>query len=94
MEQDFREKEVQQRTSEEEMSMAHVARCLGHVGPTRSHLVAPMLRVTKESAAETQKHETEAWKIEDWRGKLWQGAAGVISIPSNDSTFVTMMKRE
>jgi hypothetical protein len=48
----------------------------------------------KESAAETQKHEKEAWEIEDWTGKLWWGAAGVISIPSNDSTFVTMMKRE
>jgi hypothetical protein len=52
------------------------------------------LWVTKRSAAETQKHEIEAWEIEDWRGKLRQGAAGVISIPSNDSTLVTMMKRE
>jgi hypothetical protein len=52
------------------------------------------LRVTKKSATETQKHETEAWKIEYWRGKLRWGAAGVISIPSNDSTFVNMMKRE
>jgi hypothetical protein len=42
MEQDFREKEVQQRRSEEEMVMAHAARCLGRVGPTHSHLVAPM----------------------------------------------------
>jgi hypothetical protein len=41
-EQDFREKEVQQRRSEEEMGMAHTARCLGHVGPTHSHLVALM----------------------------------------------------
>jgi hypothetical protein len=41
-EQDFREKEVQQRRSEEETGMAHMARCMGHVGPTRSHLVAPM----------------------------------------------------
>jgi hypothetical protein len=48
----------------------------------------------KRSAAETQKHKTEAWEIEDCRGKLWRGAAGVISIPSNDSTFITMMKRE
>jgi hypothetical protein len=46
----------------------------------------------KRSAAETQKHKTEDWEIEDWRGKLWWGAAGVISIPSNDSTFVAMMK--
>jgi hypothetical protein len=52
------------------------------------------LRVAKRSAAETQKHETEAWEIEDWRGKLRQGAAGVISIPSNDSSFVAMMKGE
>jgi hypothetical protein len=52
------------------------------------------LRVAKESAAETKKHKIEAWEIEDWRGKLRRGAAGVISIPSNDSTFVTMMKRE
>jgi hypothetical protein len=52
------------------------------------------LWVAKGSAIKTQKHETEAWEIEDWRGKLWQGVAGVISIPSNDSTFVTMMKGE
>jgi hypothetical protein len=50
--------------------------------------------VAKESTTETQKHETEAWVIKDWRGKLRRGAAGVISIPSNDSTFVTMMKME
>jgi hypothetical protein len=52
------------------------------------------LRVAKGSTTETQKHKIEAWEIEDWRGKLRQGAAGVIYIPSNDSTFVTMMKRE
>jgi hypothetical protein len=52
------------------------------------------LRVAKRSAVETQKHKTEAWEIEDWREKLWRGATGVISIPSNDSTFVTMMKGE
>jgi hypothetical protein len=51
-------------------------------------------RVTKGSAAKTQKHEIEAWEIEDWRGKLRRGAASEISIPSNDSTFITMMKRE
>jgi hypothetical protein len=33
-------------------------------------------------------------EIEDWRGELRQGTAGMIFIPSNDSTFVTMMKRE
>jgi mannose-6-phosphate isomerase-like protein (cupin superfamily) len=52
------------------------------------------LRVAKRSTAKTHKHETEAWEIEDWRGKLWWGAAGVISIPSNDSTFITMMTME
>jgi hypothetical protein len=52
------------------------------------------LWVAKRSAAKTQKHETEAWEIKDWRGKLQWGIAGVISIPFNDSTFVTMMKRE
>jgi hypothetical protein len=52
------------------------------------------LPVAKWSAAETLKHKIEAWEIEDWRGKLRRGAAGVISIPSNDSTFVTMMKGE
>jgi hypothetical protein len=41
-EQVFGEKEVQQRRSEEETGMAHVARCLVHVGPTCCHLVAPM----------------------------------------------------
>jgi hypothetical protein len=46
------------------------------------------------SASKTQKHETDAREIEDQRGKLWRGAIGVISIPSDDSTFVAMMKRE
>jgi hypothetical protein len=48
----------------------------------------------KKNAAETQKHEIEAWEIEDWRGKLRRGATSVISIPSNDYTFVAMMKGE
>jgi hypothetical protein len=52
------------------------------------------LWVAKESAAETQKHETGAWEIEDQRRKLGRGATGVISTPSDDSTFITMMKRE
>jgi hypothetical protein len=52
------------------------------------------LRVAKRSPAETQKHETGTREIEDQRGKLWRGVASVISIPSNDSTFVTMMKGE
>jgi hypothetical protein len=52
------------------------------------------LRVAKKSAAKTQKHETGAWENEDRREKLRRGAAGMISTPSNDSTFITMMKRE
>jgi hypothetical protein len=52
------------------------------------------LRVAKRSAAKTQKHKIEDWEIKDWRGKLQRGAAGVISIPSNNSTFVSMMKGE
>jgi hypothetical protein len=52
------------------------------------------LRVVKRSTAETQKYETEAWEIKDWREKLWRGAAGVISVPSNDSTFIAIMKGE
>jgi hypothetical protein len=52
------------------------------------------LRVAKRSTTEIQKHKTRAWKIKDWRRKLRWGAAGVISIPSDDSTFITMMKRE
>jgi hypothetical protein len=40
--QDIGEKEVQQRRSEEEMGMAHAATCLGRMGPTCCHLVAPM----------------------------------------------------
>jgi hypothetical protein len=31
---------------------------------------------------------------EDRRGKIRWGATGVISTLSNDSTFITMMKRE
>jgi hypothetical protein len=41
-EQDFREKEVQQRRSEGETGMAHAARCLVRMGPAHSHLVALM----------------------------------------------------
>jgi hypothetical protein len=52
------------------------------------------LQVAKESATKTQKHETGAREIEDRRGKLWRGAASVISTPFDDSTFVTMMKME
>jgi hypothetical protein len=36
----------------------------------------------------------EAWEFNDWRGKLWRGAAGMISVPSNDSTFIATMKGE
>jgi hypothetical protein len=60
------------------MGMAHAARFLG----------------AKESAAETQNHETGAWETKIRGGKLWRGATGVISTLSNNSTFVTMMKRE
>jgi hypothetical protein len=114
MEQDFRDKEVQQGSHEGQMSMAHVAKFLGHVGlahspsllrcrRSSSHWIRldlkpsikrVPLRVAKGSAAKTQKHETGARKIKDQRGKLQWGTAGVISIPSDDSTFVTMMKRE
>jgi hypothetical protein len=52
------------------------------------------MRVAKRSTAETQKHKTRTREIEDRRGKLRRGAASVISTPSNDSIFVTMMKRE
>jgi hypothetical protein len=52
------------------------------------------LRVAKGSIAKTHKHETGTWDIKDQRGKLRQGTAGVIYTPSDDSSFVTMMKRE
>jgi hypothetical protein len=42
MEQDFREKEVEHGSHEGQISMAHIARFLGHVGPACSPLVAPM----------------------------------------------------
>jgi hypothetical protein len=48
----------------------------------------------KGSAAKTQKHKAGAREIKDRRGKLQRGTAGVISIPSDDSTFITMIKRE
>jgi hypothetical protein len=50
MEQDFWEKEVQQRRSEGETTMAHAARCLGHVGPTHSHLVAPIFFISLDAS--------------------------------------------
>jgi hypothetical protein len=50
------------------------------------------LWVAKRSTAETQKHEIGTREIKDRRGKLRRGIVGVISIPSNDSTFVAMMK--
>jgi hypothetical protein len=46
------------------------------------------------TTTETQKHKIGTKEIEDRRGKLWWGATGVISILSDDSTFVTMMKRK
>jgi hypothetical protein len=88
--QDLGAKEMQQGSHEGQTSMAHASRFLGHVGPARWHLVAPMPsifvpmdsswpktdyikgapRVAKESAVETQKHETGAWEIKHWRGKF------------------------
>jgi hypothetical protein len=41
-EQDFEEKKVQQGSHDGQMSMTHMARFPGHVGPARSPLVAPM----------------------------------------------------
>jgi hypothetical protein len=43
-----------------------------------------------------RRRNTKTWNMSlgDQRGKLRRGAACVISTPSNDSTFVTMMKRE
>jgi hypothetical protein len=49
--------------------------------------------VVKASTAETQNHKTGAWETKIRGGKLRRGTAGVISTLSNDSTFVTMMKR-
>jgi hypothetical protein len=114
MELDFGEKEVQQRRSKGETAIAHAARCLGHVGPTHSHLVAPMslifvsfdaswpktdyikgpLAGREKERRQTQKHKIGDREIEDRRWKLRQGTAGVISISSNDSTFITMMNGE
>jgi hypothetical protein len=42
MDQDLGVKEVQQRRHEGQTGMAHAARLLGRVGPTRSPLIAPM----------------------------------------------------
>jgi hypothetical protein len=42
MDQDLGAKEVQHRRHEGQTGMAHVARFLGYMGPTRSLLVAPM----------------------------------------------------
>jgi hypothetical protein len=94
--------------------MAHAARCLGRVGPTRSHLVAlmPSIFISLDASwpktdyikaplvgrekERRQNIETRNRSQGDQRseGKIWWGAAGVISIPSNDSTFVTMVKGE
>jgi hypothetical protein len=52
------------------------------------------LRVAKGRAIETQNHETGSWEMKIGGGKLRWGAAGVISTLSNDSAFITMMKRE
>jgi hypothetical protein len=50
--------------------------------------------LSEGSAAKTQKHENRDLELQIGGGKLRQGAAGVVSTSSNDSTIVTMMKRE
>ena len=51
-------------------------------------------RLSEGSAAETQNHETEDLELQIGGGKLRRGAVGVVSIFSNISTIVTMMKGE
>ena len=46
------------------------------------------------SAAETQKHRNRDLELQIGGGKLRRGAAGVVSIFSNDFSTVSMMKRE
>jgi hypothetical protein len=88
MEQNFREKEVQQRRSKGETGMAHAARCLGHVGPARSHLVALMSSIFVSLDASWPKTiykkgpsaghkrgavETRKHEIEAWEIEDWRG---------------------
>ena len=46
------------------------------------------------SAAQTQKHRNGDQELQIGGGKLRRGAAGVVSIFSNDFSTVSMMKRE
>ena len=46
------------------------------------------------SAAQTQKHRNGDQELQIGGGKLRRGAAGVVSIFSNDFSTVYMMKRE
>jgi len=46
------------------------------------------------SAAETQKHRNRDLELQIGGGKLRRGAAGVVTIFSNDFSTVSMMKRE
>jgi hypothetical protein len=48
----------------------------------------------ERGATETQNHKIGAWETKIGGGKLRRGATGVISTLSNDSTFISMMKRE
>ena len=48
----------------------------------------------ERSAATRQKHENEDLELQIGGGKLRRGAAGVVSIFSNISTIITMMKGE
>ena len=47
---------------------------------------------SKTSAVISQKHENEDLELQIGGGKLRRGAAGVVSIFSNISTIITMMK--
>ena len=49
-------------------------------------------QLSEEGAAETQNHETEDLELQIGGGKLRRDAAGVVSIFSNISTIITMMK--
>ena len=49
---------------------------------------------SERSAAETQKHRNRDLELQIGGGKLRRGAAGVVSIFSNDFSTISMMKRE
>ena len=51
-------------------------------------------RLSEGSAAETQKAGNKDLELQIGGGKLRRGAAGVVSIFSNDFSTVSMMKRE